>query len=292
MFDLFADDPRATPIMAEASALLGQDVRTLLETADDATLFANRTSQILCVTRGLVAAACLAPTMPLTVAGYSVGEMTAWGVAGIWSSEKTLRLTASRAEAMDAAAGPDDGLGFVRGLARDHVETLVVRFDCAIAIINPGQLFIIGGGREKVERCCALAVEEGAIAARMIAVHVASHTPRLSDAVGVFRAELETSEPARPVRGRTLISASDASIVRGSRDLRGLAAQIDTMIDWSATLEAVMERGADRVLELGPGTALADMARTAYPRLAVRSFDDFRSLQGVVTWIADTTPDT
>lgn len=288
MFDLFVDDARAAPILTEAGALLGQDIRTFLQTADDATLFANRTSQILCVTRGLVAAACLAPTMPFTVAGYSVGEMTAWGVAGIWTPEQTLRLTASRAEAMDAASGPNDGLGFVRGLAYDHVEALVARFDCAIAIVNPGQLFVIGGERETVQGCCAAAIEEGAIAARPIAVHVASHTRRLAPAVGVFRAQLETSEPARPVRGRTLITASDASIVSGHRDLPGLAAQIDTMIDWAATLEALVERGVDRLLELGPGTALADMVRTTYPGLAVRSFDDFRSLQGVAEWIAGT----
>jgi [acyl-carrier-protein] S-malonyltransferase len=76
--------------------------------------------------------------------------MTAWGIAGIWSPERTLHLTAARAEAMDAASGTDDGLGFIRGLPRECVDALVARFGCAIAIVNPDLLFVIGGERTHV----------------------------------------------------------------------------------------------------------------------------------------------
>ncbi|MGU3391504.1 acyltransferase domain-containing protein [Sphingomonas sp. M1A8_2b] len=284
MLDLFANEPAAARILTEASALLGQDILTLLQTASDADLHGNRTSQILCVARGLAANACLAFAEPYLVAGYSVGEMTAWGVAGIWTPERTLRLTAVRAEAMDAVSGADDCLGFIRGLTREHVDALVARFDCALAIVNPAQLFIIGGNRNNVERCCVAAVDESAVAARPIAVRVASHTKRLSRAVAPFLDALEASEPQRPIPGRTLLGAADASIARGRGDFRGLAAQIDTTVDWASTLEALIERGADRILELGPGSALADMVRATYPRLDVRSVDDFRSWKGVAEW--------
>lgn len=286
MFALVADASAAAPILAAASAVLGQDVRALLDSSEDSALFANRTSQILCVARGLAVAACIAPAEPFLVAGYSVGEMTAWGIAGLWSAEQTLTLTAMRAEAMDAAGGADDGLGFVRGLPRERVAALVERFDCAIAIVNPGLLFVIGGERGQVEHCCEAALAAGAMSARPIAVHVASHTPRLSAAVAPFRAALEASEPRRPRAGRTLIGAADASIVTGARGIAGLAAQIDTTVDWAATIDALVERGVDRVLELGPGTALADMMRAAHPMLDVRAVDDFRGLAGIAAWVA------
>ncbi len=285
MLDLFANEPAAAPILTEASAVLGQDIVSLLQTASDTDLHGNRTSQILCVARGLAAHACLALAEPYLVAGYSVGEMAAWGVAGLWAPERTLRLTAIRAEAMDAASGADDCLGFIRGLTRERVEALVVRFDCAVAIVNPAQLFIIGGTRADVERCCAAAMDESAVAARPIAVRVASHTKRLSSAVAPFLDALKASEPQRPVRGRTLLGAAEAAIVTGGRDLLGLASQIDTTVDWAATLEALLERGVDRILELGPGGALADMVRATYPQLDVRSVDDFRSLDGIAKWI-------
>lgn len=285
MFDLVEGEPAAEAILAEASAVLGQDIRAILKTADDAALHVNRTSQILCVARGLAVAACLDAIGPAVVAGYSVGEMTAWGVAGLWSPAETLRLTAARAEAMDGAGGADDRLGFIRGLPRDRIEALVARFACAVAIVNPDLLFVIGGARGDIARCCAAALDEGAVSARPIAVHIASHTPRLAGAVAPFHAVLEASPPGRPMRGRTVIGAADAGLVRGAEGVAGLAAQLATTIDWAAVLEALVERGVDRILELGPGTALADMVRGAYPAMQVRAVDDFRSIAGIKAWI-------
>jgi [acyl-carrier-protein] S-malonyltransferase len=46
-----------------------------------------------------------------------------------------------------------------------------------------------------------------------------------------------------------------------------------------------VEAGARVFFELGPGHALADMAAGSYPGMTARSFDDFRSLQGVRAWL-------
>ena len=57
-------------------------------------------------------------------------------------------------------------------------------------------------------------------------------------------------------------------------------------IDWAACLDACREYGADRVLELGPGHALATMARMVLPDARVHAVDEFRSLAGVTEWLA------
>ena len=280
-FDIFAGEAQAAPILASARDLLGADPHAL----PDAARYENRAGQILCVARALAAAACLAPAAGCVVAGYSVGEVAAWGVAGFWSFEQTLRLTALRAELMDAAGGDAGGLGFVRGLERGHVEALAAQFDCALAIVNPRQSFVIGGPRDRVEQCCAAALAQGAAAARRIGVNVASHTPLLAGAVAPFRAVLQATPLSRPMPGRVLVGAATASVVAGAPGLAGLAAQIGTTLDWAAVLDSLIERGVDRVLELGPGSALAEMAHTAYPALDVRALDDFRSLAGAAAWM-------
>lgn len=289
MLDLVRDRPEAGSILAAAGDLLGMDPAALLARADDAALHANRAGQILCVTRALAAAASLALPPSLLVAGYSVGEVAAWGIAGVWPAARTLRLAATRAELMDRVGGAGDMLGFVRGLPRDEVARLVDRFGCAIAIVNPGALFIIGGARRQVERCCEGALARGAAAARTIAVNVASHTPRLAGAVAPFLAALGETTPSPPLPGRALVGAADATLVRGAPDLPGLAAQLDTTVDWATTLEALVERGADRLLELGPGTALTDMVRAAWPALDARALDEFRGIEGASAWIAGAT---
>jgi [acyl-carrier-protein] S-malonyltransferase len=276
MFDLFSGLAPARPILAMARDLLG---------GDQGDLHGNRVGQVLCVARGLAAAACLSLPPQYLIAGYSVGEMAAWGVAGCWSNAETLRLTVRRAELMDAAGGSDGGLGFIRGLGREQVAQLVAAHGCAIAIVNPGNLFIIGGAQEDVERCCITALALGAAHARAIAVRVASHTPLLTGAVAPFAQTLAEADWARPVAGRILLSASHATVVNGPRALDGLASQVAHCIDWAATLEALVERGASRMLELGPGTALAEMARGACPGLDIRALDEFHSIEGVSRWI-------
>jgi [acyl-carrier-protein] S-malonyltransferase len=288
MFDLFAGEAAAEPVFAAAADVLGEEPHRFIHNADDAALHLNRNSQILCVTRSLAAASCLASAFPprMLVAGYSVGEMAAWGIAGVWSETDTLRLTVRRAEIMDQASGADDALGFVRGLSRETVDAMASQAGCAIAIVNPNQLFIVGGEREDVERLCAGALAAGAVHAGLLPVKVASHTARLIEAVPPFERALRLVAPRAIARDRRLIGGAGAeAIFRPAEELAGLSSQLAHTIDWSAVLTALIEQGADQVLELGPGSALADMTRGASPSIRVRALDDFHSLDGARAWL-------
>jgi len=64
MFDLFADSPEAEPVFAAATEVLGEDPRRLVANAEDETLRRNRISQLLNVTRALVAQRCLNSALP------------------------------------------------------------------------------------------------------------------------------------------------------------------------------------------------------------------------------------
>jgi [acyl-carrier-protein] S-malonyltransferase len=188
---------------------------------------------------------------------------------------------------MDKADGGSGGLGFIRGLDRNAVERLVAEHGCSVAIINPDRLFVIGGARVDVAGCCAQALIAGAASARPLAVNVAAHTPRLSAAVEPFASALLSSRPADGVSGRTLVGASDGGVIASiAQGAAGLAKQLANTVDWAGALEALVERGADRLLELGPGAALSDMMRRAYPALPVRSLDDFQTLAGARAWLS------
>ncbi|WP_244575460.1 hypothetical protein [Rhizobium sp. 11515TR] len=82
MFRLLAAEPEVQPIFEAATAVLGIHPTDFCRTAPEATLHANREGQILCVTRALAIARALFPAgapSDTMVAGYSVGEMAAWG---------------------------------------------------------------------------------------------------------------------------------------------------------------------------------------------------------------------
>jgi [acyl-carrier-protein] S-malonyltransferase len=287
MFDLAAERPEAAAIFDEAGAILGRDPRDLARDGDDDLLHANRTNQVLTVTAALAIHACVTDVLPeqLAVTGYSVGEMAAWSIAGVWTAETALRLTEVRARAMDAAGG-DGQLGYVRGLDRHALEALAARHGCAIAITNPGNLYVVGGAPPDVTALCRAAVAGGASRADLLAVKVASHTPRLAGAVDPFRVALEGATSAGPKRGRLLLAGGDGTRIFSAADATAkLAAQVATPIDWAAALEALVESGVDRVLDLGPGHALADMMRAAFPAIPSYAVDSFRSLEGGRTWL-------
>ena len=258
-------------------------------------MFDNRTAQLLCTLQALAASALLADVLPKRrcIAGYSVGEVAAWGVAGLIDPIATLDLVAARAEAMNGASqGQPQGMLFVRGLKRSGIEHLCEGHDAAIAIANPGDAWVIGGLQPGL---AAIAVEaKRAGAARVVPVHVAvaSHTYLLADASKTFRAVLaDTPIAGVPLPGIRLLSGLDgASVLNVEEGVEKLARQVSEPIDWAACLGSCVEAGATAFLECGPGRALAEMAAGAYPSIPARSLDDFHSLAGLVSWLSRVDP--
>lgn len=289
MFNLTGEVAAAEPLFGQAASLLGGiDPRALVRAATGAELHHNRIGQVLCTLQALAAATALQDVVsgPIVVAGYSVGELAAWGVAGALAMADTLALAARRAEIMDAVAGAGEGLLFVRGLPRSTVEELCGRHDAPIAIINPGGAFVLGGLRSGLD---ALAKEATAMhAARVVdvPVEVASHTPRLAKASTEFRDVLGRVAAAEPRADVRLLSGIDGSPVSGCQSgLDKLAAQISHPVQWADCLQGCIEAGVTCFFELGPGGALSEMAAGMSPGIPARCLEDFRTLDGARVWL-------
>jgi [acyl-carrier-protein] S-malonyltransferase len=283
MFALTGDAPEAAALFAHAASLLGgRDPRDVVQHDSDKALHANRTGQILCTLQALAAAAVLRDALPgrLAVAGYSVGEVAAWGVAGLFSPTDTLDLVARRAEIMDAVSPIGDGMLFARGLSRTAIDRLCDRHDAAVAIVNPGDAFVIGGNRAMLAALAGEARALNATRVTPIAVNVASHTKRLAKASPLFREALRPLAVAAPVSGTRLLSGVDgAPVLDTLAGLHKLAAQISHTVQWAGCLDACVEAGATAFLELGPGPALSEMVAGA------RCLEEFRTLDGVRAWL-------
>jgi [acyl-carrier-protein] S-malonyltransferase len=288
MFDLVASSPEAEPVFAAARGVLGRDPRRLVREAAPADLFADLSGQILCTTQALAAWAALGPARPrrAVIAGYSIGELAAWGCAGALDPSDTLRLARSRAAAMDAAAPADGGLAAIIGLRRSVLEPILARCGAAIAIIDGIDSFVVGGHRAVLETVCREAAGQGARRTVMLRVAVPSHTPLMRQAAESFRAALRAATPRMPLSAYRLISGIDGGTIRDVESgIDKLAGQIATAIDWAACLESCRSAGAVAMLELGPGAVLSRMAAPLFPEGHVRAADEFRSLAGLQAWL-------
>ncbi|MFC0399861.1 ACP S-malonyltransferase [Paraburkholderia rhizosphaerae] len=287
--DMFRLTRDAAPrLFEQASALLGMSVHTWLKRADASMLRDNRSAQILCALQPLAAQVALNDALAgdCCVAGYSVGEVAAWGVAGLIEPVALLNLIAARGELMSACNPMDGAMLFVRGLDQHTIERLCTGDDAAIAIVNPGNAYVIGGRRQKLLRIALEAMAAGASRVSSLPVNVASHTPLLADAAVAFR-QLATKVVSRSdLQCMRVFSGIDgAPVTNIGAGVDKLARQIAQPVRWDACMAACLEEGATAFLELGPGQALSDMAAASYPQFPARSVEDFRSIDGVKRWL-------
>jgi len=285
MFDRLAGEAAGEDALAQAATVFGEDPRAWIRTAANEAWFENRFAQPLLCSAMLATWAVLRPQLPAPVvfAGYSVGELAAYGCAGALNVAETLRLARERAACMDAASDRTMGLAAVLGVGRTRIDALCLEQGVEIAIINGPEHFVLGGPTAQLDKVVAR-VRRQAVTARRLPVAIPAHTSWLRAASATFSAVLGHSAlaaPAVPV----LAGISAAPVRDRVGAIAALAAQLSTRVDWAACMRAAYEMGARVFLELGPGTALTRMVREQYADVAARSVDEFHSLPGVRDWV-------
>jgi [acyl-carrier-protein] S-malonyltransferase len=285
MLDLIARNEAAEAVLAQAEAVFNAGVREWL--SRPSAIFRNDIAQpLLCMVEAATWSALRSQVPPpLAFAGYSIGELAAYGCAGALDPRELARLARARASAMDlAAAGPPSGLVAVRGLLRTELESIVAASTTSIAIVNGDDAFVVGGTTSALELLMQKAAERGAEITRLN-VGLASHTPLLAGASLSFRSALEHSAlgaPAIPV----VASVNASWVTTRLSAIDTLAAQVSATVEWAACLDMLYERGCRIFLELGPGCALSRMARARLSGdVEARSVSEFRSLDAACAWL-------
>ena len=255
--------------------------------ANPAAMFLNRHAQPLVAAFGLAAWQVLAPGLPrpALVAGYSVGEMTACGVAGALLPDQVMALTQQRAALMDAAAslaGPQ-GLLAVSGTPWAALSDLIAAHRVFLAIDNGEQSCVLGGLHAHLEALARVLAAQG-VRTQALAVSVAAHTPLMQTAAPAFLAALQQAAWQRP-RSPLLAGIDARRVLRADSACETLAQALCAPIRWAACMDALAEAQTGVALELGPGAALARMMQARHPHIACRSLADFRSLSAARDWL-------
>jgi [acyl-carrier-protein] S-malonyltransferase len=290
MFDLLADAPEADPVFKRGRLVLGgDDPRELVRRATNDALHTNKVGQILCCTQAIAAWAVLSAKVPrpLVVAGYSVGELAAWGVAGLLDDEDVLDLVVQRAAAMDEATTQPSGLVAIRGLKRATLDPICRIHGAYVAIVDGEEQILVGGTRRALDAVIHDAQAAGAERTTILPVAVASHTPLLASASDRFRQALtKTHLPAEVPTDVRLLSGIDGAAVfdvRAGADK--LARQIQQTVDWAACMESCRADGVTKAVEFGPGNALTRFMHEFMPDADVHSLSEFHSLPAFEHWV-------
>lgn len=207
-------------------------------------------------------------------AGHSLGEYSAYVVAGALAAAEAARLVRTRGELMYQAGTARPGaMAAVLGLATDQVEAACREAsspsEVAVAAnLNAPDQTVLSGDPAAVERAREGCKARGAKRVIPLKVSGAFHSPLMQPAVSGLSAALASaswSEPRVPV-----VANATATPVSASGDARRLLAeQLTAPVRWVECMQraAALVPGATFV-EIGPGNVLSGLLKRIVPGAA------------------------
>lgn len=261
-------------LYARAEAALGVDLAELSFRGPEEELRATRNTQPAIFLHSLAVLGLLQARgfAADAAAGHSLGEYTALVAAGVLEFEDGLRLVRRRGELMQEAGTARPGtMAAVLGLEEEAVTRLCREATAAAgggvvvpANLNTAQQIVVSGDVAAVERAMELALAAGARRAQRLEVSGAFHSPLMQPAAEGLAAALR-EVPMR--RGRfPVVCNVDGRGRREPDEIRdALLRQLTSPVRWVDCVAAMAERGAEALVEIGPGRVLCGMARRIAP---------------------------
>lgn len=287
MFNLAFQDPLLKTKVLGWINDAGVDLPLETILADKSLLFSNQLAQPLIAACSLANWTALLTRLPhftpSSVLGYSIGEVSAYGIAGMLSPSNAVNLAFLRAKAMNFKKNETEGLMAVTRVYFDISSDFLEKHKIAIAIDNKPTSLILGGLTSDLQSAAKELREKGAIV-QFLPVHVASHTPMMQNAVKPFEKILENF---KFISGTCpVLSGISAEFITNEKLAKEqLVLQLTHTIRWSMCLDMLAESGIKAVLEIGPGSALSRMVKERYSHIASRSVNDFRGFDAVAKWV-------
>jgi [acyl-carrier-protein] S-malonyltransferase len=281
------DLPGVREHLGQLSERAGTDLIRHGTVSDEDTIKDTAVAQPLIVAAGLMTARLLLQDYTLTaatvVAGHSVGELTASGIAGALSEEDAVAFVRVRADAMaEAAAATPTGMSAVLGGDPGDVAARLAELGLTAANANGGGQVVAAG---TLEQLAALTADPPA-RARVIALKVAGafHTAHMSPAVTALEALRPALTPSDPVA--TLMSNHDgAPVATGEGNLDSLIAQVSRPVRWDLCMESMQAMGVTGLIELSPAGTLVGLAKRGMrgtSTLAVKSPEDLDAARSFI----------
>lgn len=210
---------------------------------------------------------------PDAVAGFSLGEVAAATVSGLFSLEAGFQLVCKRGELMQQTAEQvDTTMVAVVRLTAEQVQELCAHFT-GVYPVNfncPGQITVSGLSSQMPD----FAVEVRTAGGRVLPLKVkgAFHSPFMEEAAEAFAEALAQVELRE--RNIPLYSNLTGQIYTGdAKDL--LSRQICNPVQWEQLVRNMIADGVDTFIEIGPGRTLTNMLKKIDSSVQAQTYTEY-----------------
>ena len=206
---------------------------------------------------------------PDAVAGFSLGEVAAATVAGVFDQETGFRLVCRRGQLMQAAADRfDTAMAAVVKLTAAQVQELCSRFS-GIYPVNfncPGNITVSGLASQMPDFSAAVKAAGGR--ALPLKVKGAFHSPFMQEAANAFQKELDRAVLRKP---EIPLYSNLTARPYGDGAVKLLSGQICSPVQWEKLIRNMIADGIDTFIEIGPGRTLTNMIKKTVPEVNTRT---------------------
>jgi [acyl-carrier-protein] S-malonyltransferase len=286
--ELAAMYPAAQETFDEADAALGYKLSQLCWEGPEDKLKMTEITQPAILTVSVAAFRVLREKgiAPKFVAGHSLGEYSAHVAAGTLAFEDAVRIVRNRGKYMQEAVPVGQGaMAAVLAMSLADLEKV-----CAEAaqgevvspanINSPGQI-VISGSKGAVERAAELAKQRGAKRAVMLPVSAPFHCALMQPAQDRLAADLKAA--TFHSMQSPLVTNVDAELIDSPEKGRSaLLRQVTGAVRWTDSMQALVAKGVDTFVEVGPGSVLCGLMRQIDRSKTCLNVEDEASLQKVV----------
>lgn len=203
---------------------------------------------------------------PASMAGHSLGELSALAAAGALSFEEGLRLVRKRGELMKRAGEMAPGsMAAILGVDIATLDKTCVEASAENEIVQvandncPGQV-VISGAQIAVERAMAGAKAAGAKRALPLAVSIAAHSPLMASIQEEWNdAVLQASFTSFQTTVVGNVHAKPLADEAAARN--DIMAQMQSRVRWTESVKYITSQGITTFVEVGTGSVLGGLIK-------------------------------
>ncbi len=284
--DFFAQFKEAKAVFQEADEILGESFSEKIFNgpAEELTLTKNSQLAIFITSIAIlrVVQAQYPDLEPAVCAGLSLGEYTALVSANKISFKDALALVKARGSYMQDACETHPGTMYVvLGLELSDVEEVTNVIEGVwIANLNcPGQI-VIAGTKEGTAKAALLLKEQGARRVMPLDVSGAFHSGLMQEAQN--RLEPLIRDVEMVATDTEIVMNVPGDFLTSEKEVReAMILQVTHPVRWQKGVEAMVEKGVELFIEMGPGKTLAGMNKRIGVKVPTISVEKVADLEGV-----------
>jgi [acyl-carrier-protein] S-malonyltransferase len=279
--DMAAEYPQVNQLFTRASSVLGYDLWALAQSGPQEKLNLTETTQPLLLTSSVAIWEIWKSqggALPKFMAGHSLGEYSALVCSEVLEFETAVHLVQQRGKFMQEAVPVGTGaMAAVLGLDDEKVVSLCAEISTASAVVeavnfnSPGQV-VVAGHAAAVEKAAAVLKQAGAKRVAPLPVSAPFHTSLMKpagEALATIMKDLAFAAPVVPI-----VHNVNALTENAPEKIRALMIeQTSSPVQWTRSVQYMVENGIEAVIECGPGKVLSGLSRRIHKPLTVAAVE-------------------